>query len=176
MLAPVARWFDDNLPPEWRDLFCDPEAARFNIGLGLRWSAALAELFFTAFFVNYATDLKIGRLTPQKVDPKNYRSRKTVDVLAIMTGVSKQGDPGDFLDAFESHNPHYQALKKMLSLYRAMEDGLLIPVERAGKPVSRTKSQSSAKSCSVSPGKPTMKVVRRVTLGTVAQIRWSSLS
>lgn len=83
-------------------------------------SAALTELFFTAFFVNYATDLKIGRLTPQKVDPKNYRNRKTVDVLAIMTGVSKQGDPGDFLDAFESHNPHYQALKKMLSLYRAM--------------------------------------------------------
>ena len=36
-------------------------------------SAALAELFFTAFYVNYATDLKIGRLTPQKVDPKNFR-------------------------------------------------------------------------------------------------------
>ena len=87
-------------------------------------SAALTELFFTAFFVNYATDLKIGRLTPSKVDPKNYRSRKTVDVLAIMTGFSKQTDPGDFLDAFESHNPHYQALKKMLSLYRAMGESV----------------------------------------------------
>lgn len=87
-------------------------------------SAALTELFYTAFFVNYATDLKIGRLTPQKVDPKNYRNRKTVDVLAIMTGVSKQEDPGDFLDIFESHNPHYQALKKMLSLYRAMTESV----------------------------------------------------
>lgn len=87
-------------------------------------SAALAELFYTAFFVNYATDLKIGRLTPAKVDPKNYRNRKTVDVLAIMTGVSKQNDPGDFLDAYESHNPHYQALKKMLSLYRAMTESV----------------------------------------------------
>jgi len=87
-------------------------------------SAALTELFFTAFFVNYATDLKIGRLTPQKVDPKTYRNRKTVDVLAILTGLSKQADPGDFLDAFESHNPHYQALKKMLSLYRAMTESV----------------------------------------------------
>ena len=33
-----------DLPPEWRDLFCAPEAPRLNIGLGLRWSAALAEL------------------------------------------------------------------------------------------------------------------------------------
>lgn len=82
-------------------------------------SAALAELFFTAFYVNYATDLKIGRLTPQKVDPKNYRNRKTVDVLAIMTGFSAQPDPDEFLETFESQNPHYQALKKMLSLYRA---------------------------------------------------------
>ena len=87
-------------------------------------SAALSELFFTAFFVNYATDLKIGRLTPQKVDPKNFRNRKTVDVLAIMTGFAKQNDPGDFLDAFESHNPQYQALKKMLSLYRAMSESV----------------------------------------------------
>lgn len=87
-------------------------------------SAAAAELFYTAFFVNYATDLKIGRLTPQKVDPKTYRNRKTVDVLAIMTGFSKQNDPGDFLDAFESHNPHYQALKKMLALYRAMSESV----------------------------------------------------
>ena len=29
---------------EWRDLFCDEGAPRLNIGLGLRWSAALAEL------------------------------------------------------------------------------------------------------------------------------------
>lgn len=87
-------------------------------------SAALAELFFTAFYVNYATDLKIGRLTPQKVDPKNYRNRKTVDVLAIMTGFSAKPEPDDFLDTFESQNPHYQALKKMLSLYRARAESV----------------------------------------------------
>ena len=95
-------------------------------------SAALAELFFTAFFVNYATDLKIGRFTPQKVDPKNFRNRKSVDVLAIMTGFSKQNDPGEFLDTFESHNPQYQALKKMLSLYRAMAESVDWPTVAMG--------------------------------------------
>jgi hypothetical protein len=33
-----------DMPPEWRDLFCAEGAPRLNIGLGLRWSAALAEL------------------------------------------------------------------------------------------------------------------------------------
>lgn len=95
-------------------------------------SAAAAELLFTAFFVNYATDLKIGRLAPQKVDPRLYRNRKTVDVLAIMTGVSKEAEPGDFLDAFESQNPHYQALKKMLSLYRARAESVDWPAIPTG--------------------------------------------
>ena len=33
-----------DMAPEWRGMFCDPGAPRLNIGLGLRWSAALAEL------------------------------------------------------------------------------------------------------------------------------------
>ena len=33
-----------DMAPEWRDLFCTEGAPRHNIGLGLRWSAALAEL------------------------------------------------------------------------------------------------------------------------------------
>ena len=84
--------------------------------------AAEAELLFSAFFVTYAADLKIGRVTPQKVDPRLFRSRKTVDVLRILTELKKQRDPGKFLSAFETRNPHYTALKKMLALYRAMAE------------------------------------------------------
>jgi len=83
-------------------------------------AAAEAELLFSAFFVTYAADLKIGRVTPQKVDPRQFRSRKTIDVLRILTELKKQHDSGKFLSAFESRNPHYIALKKMLALYRAM--------------------------------------------------------
>ena len=48
-------------------------------------SAAVAELFFSTFFVAYAADLKIGRLTPQKVDKRLFRNRKTIDVLRVLT-------------------------------------------------------------------------------------------
>ena len=87
-------------------------------------TAAAAELFYSAFFVNYAADLKIGRVTPQKVDPRLFRNRKSIDVLRMLTELKKQREPAKFLSVFESRNPHYRALKKMLVLYRAMaEDG-----------------------------------------------------
>ena len=84
------------------------------------YDAAQAELLYSAFFVNYAADLKIGRVTPSKVDPRLFRNRKTIDVLRVLTDMSKQREPGRFLSAYESKNPHYQALKKMLALYRTM--------------------------------------------------------
>jgi L,D-transpeptidase YcbB len=87
-------------------------------------TAAHAELYFSAFFIAYAADLKIGRVIPQKIDPKLFRSRKTIDVLRVLSDLKKQREPGKYLAAFEPKNPHYQALKKMLRLYRAMaEDG-----------------------------------------------------
>ncbi len=94
--------------------------------------AAAAELYFSAFFVAYATDLKIGRVAPQKVDRRLFRNRKTVDVLRILTELKKRRDPGAFLSEFESKNPHYRALKKMLALYRAMAEENSWPTVAAG--------------------------------------------
>ena len=86
--------------------------------------AARAELYYTAFFVAYAADLKIGRVTPQKVDPNLFRSRKTIDVLRVLTELKKQREPGRFLSAFEPRNEHYQALKKMMRAYsQVAEEG-----------------------------------------------------
>ena len=84
--------------------------------------AAVAELFYSAFFVNYAADLKIGRVIPKKIDPRLFRNRKTIDVLRVLTELKKQREPAKFLTAFESRNPHYRALKKMLVLYRAIAE------------------------------------------------------
>jgi murein L,D-transpeptidase YcbB/YkuD len=96
------------------------------------WSAAEAELLFSAFFVSYAADLKIGRVTPGKVDKRLFRNRKTIDVLRVLTDLKKQRDPGAFLATFESRNPHYRALKKMLALYRAMAKSGKWPTIPAG--------------------------------------------
>jgi murein L,D-transpeptidase YcbB/YkuD len=81
-------------------------------------TAAHAELYFSAFFVAYASDLKIGRVVPEKVDPRLFRSRKTVDVLGVLTDLNKYREPGKYLAVFEPRNPHYQALKQLLRQYR----------------------------------------------------------
>ncbi len=64
-------------------------------------TAAAAELYFSAFFVAYAADLKIGRVIPQKVDPHLFRNRKTIDVLRVLTELNTYRDPGKYLAAFE---------------------------------------------------------------------------
>jgi murein L,D-transpeptidase YcbB/YkuD len=86
------------------------------------YSAAQAELYYSAFFVAYAADLKIGRIAPQKVDPRLFRNRKTIDVLRVLTELNKQRDPSKFLSNFEPHNEHYQALKRMMRLYATQAD------------------------------------------------------
>ena len=95
-------------------------------------AAAAVELFYSAFFVTYASDLKVGRLTPQKVDPKLFRNRRTVDPLQVLTDLTDNNNPNDFLNAFESQNPHYQSLKKILALYRALEESFTWPTIPTG--------------------------------------------
>jgi murein L,D-transpeptidase YcbB/YkuD len=88
-------------------------------------AAAEAELYYSAFFISYAADLKIGRVAPQKVDPNLFRNRKTIDALRVLTELKKQPDPGKFLTAFEPKNRHYQGLKRMLKAYTgAIEQGI----------------------------------------------------
>jgi L,D-transpeptidase YcbB len=96
-------------------------------------SAAEAELYYSAFFVAYAADLKIGRVSPQNVDPNLFRSRKTIDSLRVLTELKKQRDPGKFLANFEPKNRHYQALKRMLKAYTsAIDQGINWPVIAQG--------------------------------------------
>jgi L,D-transpeptidase YcbB len=95
---------------------------RDNLDPSDPYAAAEAELYYSAFFVAYAADLKIGRVSPQKVDPNLFRSRKTIDVLRVLTDLKKQKDPAKFLAAFEPRNVHYQSLKKMLRVYNQLAE------------------------------------------------------
>lgn len=97
--------------------------------------AALAklELYFSSFFIAYAADLKVGRVSPEKVDPHLFRSRKTVDALRVLSEMSKQGDPAKSLAAFEPRNQHYQVLKRILRAYTtAIEQGVNWPAIAQG--------------------------------------------
>jgi murein L,D-transpeptidase YcbB/YkuD len=84
---------------------------------------ARAELYYSAFFLAYASDLKIGRVIPSKIDPRLFRTRKTIDLLRVLTDLKKQREPSKFLAAFEPRNPHYRALKAGLRVYRAKGEG-----------------------------------------------------
>ena len=90
---------------------------------------AKAELYYSAFFIAYAADLKIGRVAPQKVDPNLFRNRKTIDALRVLTEMQKQQDAGKALSLFEPRNNHYQTLKRMLKAYtRVINEGFEWPV------------------------------------------------
>ena len=96
-------------------------------------AAAQAELAFSAFFVSYAADLKIGRIAPQKVDPNLFRAQKTIDVQRVLTDLKKQSDPNKFLAGFEPKNIHYQTLKKMLKVYtQVIDEGISWPIIARG--------------------------------------------
>lgn len=91
--------------------------------------AAKAELYYSAFFLAYAADLKIGRVSPQKIDPNLFRRPKTMDTLRALTDLKKQADPGKFLASFEPKNKHYQVLKRILKAYvTAINEGIEWPV------------------------------------------------
>ncbi len=107
-----------------------------DAGSGDAYAMAKAELYYSAFFVAYAADLKIGRVAPQKVDPNLFRSRKTIDALRVLTDMSKQKEPGKFLTAFEPKNTHYQTLKKMLRVYtKVLSEGIAWPRVADGAPI-----------------------------------------
>jgi L,D-transpeptidase YcbB len=94
---------------------------------------AKAELYFSSFFIAYAADLKVGRVSPQNVDPHLFRNRKTIDALRVLTDMSKEGDPGKFLASYEPKNNHYQVLKRILRAYTTViEQGVAWPVIAQG--------------------------------------------
>lgn len=85
-------------------------------------SQAVIELYFSAFFLKYASDIKIGRLLPGQVDKDLFWKAKTVDLVAAMTGLAKAGGIANFVKAWEPQIPEYGALKTTLIAYRKLAE------------------------------------------------------
>ncbi len=84
-------------------------------------SQAVIELFFSAAYLEYASDLQVGRLLPRKIDPGFYQQDKSIDPLAALTGLARQPDLDKFLAGWEPQSPDYKALRETLAEYRAFE-------------------------------------------------------
>ena len=79
---------------------------------------AEAEIAFSAAFLNYASDLKIGRLSPRKVDPELFVENKTFDGSTALGDLHTQDDLDIYFRLFAPKNPEYRALRVLLSNYR----------------------------------------------------------
>lgn len=79
---------------------------------------AETELVFSAAFLAYASDLKVGRLSPRKLDPELFAQTKTIDGVAALAKLSDYKDLRVFFRLWAPHNPEYRALRVLLSVHR----------------------------------------------------------
>ncbi len=84
---------------------------------------AETELVFSAAFLAYASDLKVGRLSPRKLDPELFAQTKTIDGVAALAKLSDYKDLRVFFRLWAPHNPEYRALRVLLSVHREIAAG-----------------------------------------------------
>ena len=85
-------------------------------------SLALVELFFSAAFLEYASDVKVGRFLPRKVDPNFFIEARTIDQTAALRSLASADNLDRFFSAWQPSNPRYAALRSALANYLALAD------------------------------------------------------
>ena len=85
-------------------------------------SLALVELFFSAAFLEYASDIKVGRFLPRKVDPNFFIEGRTIDQTAALKSLASADSLDRFFSAWQPSNPRYAALRSALANYLALAD------------------------------------------------------
>src|SRR3974377_618970 len=82
---------------------------------------AIVELYFLAAFLEYASDLKVGRFLPSKIDPNFFIEGRTIDQLSALKTLAQTDDSIDrFFDAWQPAGQSYAALRTVLAKYRAL--------------------------------------------------------
>jgi murein L,D-transpeptidase YcbB/YkuD len=82
----------------------------------------LVELFFSAAFLEYASDIKVGRFLPRKVDPNFFIEARTIDQTAALKSLATTDSLDRFFSAWQPSNPRYAALRAALVNYLALAD------------------------------------------------------
>ena len=82
---------------------------------------AIIELYFSSAFLEYASDLKVGRFLPSKIDPNFFIEGRTIDQLSALKALAQGADSIDrFFDAWQPAGQSYAALRSVLAKYRAL--------------------------------------------------------
>ena len=85
-------------------------------------SLALVELFFSAAFLEYASDIKVGRFLPRKIDPNFFIEGRTIEQTAALKSLAGVDSLDRFFSAWQPSNPRYAALRSALANYLALAD------------------------------------------------------
>ena len=81
---------------------------------------AIIELYFSSAFLEYASDLKVGRFLPGKVDPNFFIESRTIDQQAALKDLAQTDSIDRFFDAWQPPGQRYAALRTVLAKYRAL--------------------------------------------------------
>ncbi len=98
------------------------ERALRVVHLGEPEAKAQVELYFSAFYLRFSRDLKIGRFLPSKIDPKLYWQKKKLDTLTAMKLVAKYEDFTKLIPALQPQIREYARLKQVLAAFRRIEN------------------------------------------------------
>jgi murein L,D-transpeptidase YcbB/YkuD len=90
-------------------------------GFGDYTSAAQIELYFSAIFLRFARDMKVGRFLPTKIDPKLYWQKKEIDPLRALALMVQAPDMQSFIAQWQPAIHDYAKLKSVLAAYRDVE-------------------------------------------------------
>jgi len=82
---------------------------------------AIIELYFSAAFLEYASDLQVGRFLPRKVDPNFFLQAREIDPLAALNGALNADNLNAFFDSWQPQAQAYSNLKQALAEYRTLE-------------------------------------------------------
>ncbi len=90
-------------------------------GFGGYASSAQVELYFSAIFLRFARDLRVGRFLPTKVDPGLYWQKKEIDPVRALTMMARAPDTQSFIGEWQPAIADYGRLKQALAIYRRIE-------------------------------------------------------
>jgi len=80
---------------------------------------AIVELYFSAAFLEYTSDLRVGRFLPNKVDPDFFLQGRAIDQLAALKSLAQAPSLDQFFAAWQPRHPIYALLRASLARYRA---------------------------------------------------------
>src|SRR5215831_3700266 len=81
---------------------------------------AIIELYFSAAFLEYASDLKVGRFLPSKIDPDFFIEGRTIDQLSALKSLEQADSVDRFFDGWQPADRRYAELRTVLGKYRAL--------------------------------------------------------